>query len=92
MGINLPQMGSVARTTTGVTSFAGLDRLLKCQEYEFAAMTNMESKQLPVMSTRPPRRKVRKRSAFCMRSKVRFRQNAAAAFSAALRNTSALRP
>lgn len=60
MGINLPQMGSVARTTTGVTSFAGLDRLLKCQEYEFAVMTNMESKQLPVMSTRPPRRKVRK--------------------------------
>ena len=60
MGINLPQMGSVARTTTGVTSFAGLDRLLKCQEYEFAAMTNMETKQLPVMSTRPPRRLLRK--------------------------------
>lgn len=55
--MNYPYLNSIPRTKESVTTFAGLNHNVFCQEGQFYDMKNMSTKDFPFISTRPLRGK-----------------------------------
>ncbi len=59
MTIRFPALETAKTKTVGVTAFSGLNHNLRIKSNEFYAMRNMCGELLPVMSSRPKRRRLR---------------------------------
>lgn len=60
MSVRLPKLNHIRTRQEGVTAFAGLNHNLRIRDEEFYEMQNITSALLPVISSRKPRRKLRK--------------------------------
>lgn len=60
MSVKLPTMNLIKTKTSGVSSFRGYDHNLRVAAGAFYDMRNMTGTLLPVMASRPPRRRLRR--------------------------------